>query len=403
MPTRWTLLALLVASLSACGGDDQPDLPGDARVGDPDGATTEVDAGPPPGEVTGCTAESHFLAVPEDPAAPGPWPVGARTVRVGRLTVEVFYPAGPGSQAGQTPARYDIRLQLPASERAKIPDADNPWQPCDCYRDLPLDPAHGPYPLVLFIHGTAGFRTQSLALATHWASRGFVVVAADHPGLFLADLLALACFQAQSGERTIAADVDAELAAVTAAAGELAFLQGRLDLGRVAVVGHSAGASEAAGLSGRPGVRVVIPMAGGTAVSASPTLESTLWLAAKSDAVVSYDTSKSGYNGSPAPRRWVGVANSGHLCFSNLCELKNAAGANLLQVAQAKGVCGANLAGGLFDCKPTYIPGAVGMAIVEYATSAVLEDVLRCQGGAAAAFAGLQARFAEVLEVLSSP
>jgi dienelactone hydrolase len=401
VPTRCISLPFVVALLAACGGAGSEATDAAPAADAASGAT--ADASAPAGEVPGCEPTSRFLAVPEDPAASGPWPVGARTVAVGRLTVEVFYPAAPGSEAGQARTRYDIRLQLPASERSKIPDADNPWQPCDCYRDLPLDPAHGPFPLVLFIHGTAGFRTQSLALATHWASRGFVVVAADHPGLYLADLLALACFQPQSGERTIAADVDAELAAVTAAAGDLAFLHERIDLERVAVVGHSAGASEAAALADRAGVRVVISMAGGAAVAASPTLAATLWMAAQRDMVVSYYTSKNGYSGSPSPKRWVGVASSGHLCFSDLCGLANAAGANLLQVAQAKNVCGANLAGGLFDCQPSYLPGAVGMAIVEYATTALLEDVLRCGGGADAAFAGLPARFADVLEVLSSP
>ena len=43
---------------------------------------------------------------------------------------------------------------------------------------------------VVFVHGTASFRTQSLTQMTHWASRGFVVLAADHPKIRLKDLLA---------------------------------------------------------------------------------------------------------------------------------------------------------------------------------------------------------------------
>ena len=138
------------------------------------------------GTLAGCDGAS-LLAPPADLAAPGPWPVGVRTAKVGNLTVEIWYPAQVGSDAGKPTERYDIRLQLPASEAAKIPDADNPWQDCDCVRDLPLDDAHGPYPVVLFVHGTASFRHQSLHQMTHWASRGFVVVAADHPGLKLGD------------------------------------------------------------------------------------------------------------------------------------------------------------------------------------------------------------------------
>ena len=135
---------------------------------------------PPGGDVTGCAGAS-LLPNPMDFAARGPWAVGSRSVAIGSLTAEVWYPAPPGSDAGTEPARYDIRKQLPASESAKIPDADNPWQTCDCARDLELDAARGPYPVVLFVHGTASFRHQSLHQVTHWASRGFVVVAADHP------------------------------------------------------------------------------------------------------------------------------------------------------------------------------------------------------------------------------
>ena len=85
---------------------------------------------------------------------------------------------------------YDLREHLPKSEQGKISDSKNPWQACSCYRDLPIDEGHGPYPVLVFVHGTAGFRTQSLSQLTHLASRGFVVLAADHPGLMLADILA---------------------------------------------------------------------------------------------------------------------------------------------------------------------------------------------------------------------
>ena len=45
------------------------------------------------------------------------------------------------------------------------------------------------FPVIVFVHGTAGWRSQSLSLVSHWASRGFVVVAADYPGICLHDLL----------------------------------------------------------------------------------------------------------------------------------------------------------------------------------------------------------------------
>ena len=45
----------------------------------------------------------------------------------------------------------------------------------------PADPDGGPYPLVLFSHGFAGYRLQSTFLTTHLASWGFVVAAVEHP------------------------------------------------------------------------------------------------------------------------------------------------------------------------------------------------------------------------------
>lgn len=82
---------------------------------------------------------------------------------------------------------------LPDSEQGKIPDDDAPRIVGEAYRDLPIDADFGPYPVIVFVHGTAGYRYTSLPQMTHWASRGFVVLAADHPGLNLQDLLITAC------------------------------------------------------------------------------------------------------------------------------------------------------------------------------------------------------------------
>jgi hypothetical protein len=129
---------------------------------------------------TGCG--SSLLSIPSDPGVRGPWKVGVRTVHIGRLTVEVAYPAQPGSEAGKPEATYDIRDFLPPSERSKVPDDASPAVgPIggNLFRDLPLDQAHGPYPIVINIHGTASFRIANGSTLAHWASRGFVVLSAD--------------------------------------------------------------------------------------------------------------------------------------------------------------------------------------------------------------------------------
>jgi pimeloyl-ACP methyl ester carboxylesterase len=317
---------------------------------------------------------------------------------VGRLTVEAFYPARVGSELAVPAAVYDIREHLPASQRAKISDAKNPLQKCSCYRDLPLDEQHGPYPLVLFIHGTAGFRTQSLAQLTHLASRGFVVVAADHPGLMLADALSLVCPGQPAGKRDLAGDATAVLAAVQAGGEQLAFLTGHVDLARVGLVGHSAGGATVADIADRTGVQVVVPWAAGTAVKKGPDFRSALFIGGLTDKVVPFSAVKTGYNASPAPRRLVGIDKAGHLVMTELCSLKNAEGDNILQVAKQAGVCGAGLAGQLFDCSSGYLPDERGRDLVAHATTAVLEATLQC-GGDAPGLLGLRARYPEVAEL----
>jgi len=323
-----------------------------------------------------------------DPEVRGPWPVGARTVEVAGLVTEVWYPAEPGSARGRERVVYDVREELPASERGKIPDRDNPWQTCECHRDLPLDGARGPYPAVLFFHGTAAFRTQSLSQATHWASRGFVVLAADHPGLYLGDLLAF------EGVADLEGDGRALLAALRAPAGGLAFLAGHVDAARLAVTGHSAGGKAAAAFSSEPGVRVIAPMAY-AGVAPGTAVESVLVLGALDDQVAAWSRQVEGYAGSPAPKRLLGIADAGHLVFSDLCAMRNAAGQDLVEIAIEHGVQNASLAALLWDgCAPEQIPPAEGWAIVNHATTAVFEQVLQCRP--APDFDGLRARHPRV-------
>lgn len=343
------------------------------------------DNGGPPCKVGGCGG-AVLCELPVDPAEAGPWPVGARTVDVEGYTVEVWYPAKFGSQKGKEKIVYDIRRLLPVSERTKIPAEDNPWQECDCYGSLPLDDKHGPYPLVVFVHGTGGYRMQNLAQMTHWASRGFVVAAADHPGLYLGDMLV------GNISYDIGRDMDLLLPALKSPAGEIAFLAGRVDPDRIGFAGHSAG-----GMSLRPfgryaGVRVLIPMAyEGT--EQGDDLESSLIMGAIDDTVAEYSRQVEGYASSPTPKRLVGISNAGHLVFSDLCGLKNAEGQGLMEIAIEHQIANAELFEQMWDgCAPEQIDPQVGWGITNFATSAALESVLHCSD-ADSNFANIQTRY----------
>jgi hypothetical protein len=378
---------------------------GDAAAEDDGGAKGTDAATPNPGY--GCG--SSLLPVPADPGVRGPWKVGVRTVTVGRLTVEVTYPAKPGTEAGKSIATYDVRNWLPGTEAMKIPDADVPAVTAiggDIYRDLPIDDAHGPYPVIISIHGTASFRVANGTLLTQWASRGFVVLSADYPGLGLHDMLAstIDCRLPTNGSQDVPTDVNTQLSALMSPSGDLGFLAGHIDVTRLGLTGHSQGACDVAGFATDPNVQVVVPMAGSVAVKSSSTLKGLLFIAGIDDKVIGYNTPLGSIGnvvcvsqgmlaqsdtgayqaspGSPAVRkRLVGITGGGHLVPTDLCQT-NAQGRNAIQVAQMAGVCGVNDAviiglPALFDCGT--IDWKTGLYDVGYASTAAFEEVLMCR------------------------
>jgi predicted dienelactone hydrolase len=339
--------------------------------------------------------------VPADPGQPGPWQVGARTVEVpnarwGSLKTEIFYPAQPGSTQGLVTKTWDLRQFLPAGDAAKIPDVANTLQTCDCYDNVPVDTSAGPYPVVVFIHGTASFRTQSAVQARHWASRGFVVVTADHPKIQLRDLKANPLGSIRATQSQDAVDL---IAALQAPAGSLAFLAGVVDMDRVAVSGHSAGGMATAPMAQVPGVHVLMPMAG-QGTKAGPYLQSSLVMGAVDDKVARYSGQKNGYANSPAPRRFVGVGNAGHMAFTEICALLSDQG-GIIQVAENYGVSVPSILKtlGRDGCGATQTSPQAGWDLINYATTAVLEETLQCRPERAADLNAIPARFAIARDV----
>jgi dienelactone hydrolase len=335
-------------------------------------------------------------------------------VTIGRLTVEIVYPAQPGSTAGLAEATYDIRKWLPQDQQAKVPDSHSPAVgPIGghLYRDVPIDGGHGPYPVIIAIHGTASFRIASGSSYTQWASRGFVVVAADYPGLGLtdqlcatADCLANSMSCANQPTQDVQGDVTTQMQALTNPSGDVGFLAGHIDMTRVGITGHSQGACIAAGLSTDANVQIVMPMAGSLNVVPSSTLQSVMFIAGIDDMVIGYSSATIGnivcspasgqnspstdtdsYDNSPGPpgvtKRLVGITGGGHLVVTDLCQ-KNAQGNNAIQEAQADGVCGISTAviiglPALFDCGT--VVWTDGVKAVNYASTAAFEETLQCR------------------------
>jgi hypothetical protein len=365
-------------------------------------------------ETVGCDGAS-LLDVPADTRQRGPWPVGHLETSFGSFGhVVVLYPAAPGSEADAEEVWFDVRVLLPDAERAKIPDSDAKPVSVQTYRGLPLDDAHGPYPAVVLVHGTASFAEASATPMAHWASRGFIVMAAQHPGLNFTDHIA-SCALIPFVSTTLGAEVDSEIAALNNPTGDLAFLAGHVDMSRIALAGHSAGAYNVAQFSNKPGVQVEILLSGNMNVSASSSLKSTLYISGLSDAVLPFnpggpgigiayfpgilgDGSQSGaYAASPPRKRIIGITGGGHLTVTDLCQTNNN-GQNAMEVMQARGVGCLGIIPALFDCGPVgqQVDWKVGIDIVADATAAVLEETLHCKPQRTSILSGFQSRYTQI-------
>ncbi len=353
--------------------------------------------------------------MPDDTSAAGPWPVGVKTLQIagmkgGTRPVEVWYPAPIGSDAGMTKEAYNLQSWLPGgtngAQAKKVPASANAPQECDCYRDLPLDTAHGPYPAVIFLHGTGSFRTAELSSMTQWASRGFIAVAADHAGLFLTDFLVTvggaACAGMGSGvnypDFDLLGDVDVMIAGLTKATGDFAFLGSHVDMSRIGIGGHSQGAGDAAMCANKPNVQVDFPLADlGGSIPSGSALQSVLIMGGTVDSVVAFSSDQSAYSGTKAPKkRLVGITNGNHLDVTDLCIDVNAATPPQtgIEVATKYGVCGASDLANLAKCG-TVSPVTAGPEIVKYATTAALEETLHC-ANRDAAFSALTTKYPQV-------
>lgn len=118
--------------------------------------------------------------------------------------------------------------------------------------DAEPDFVNAPYPLVIFSYGTPGIRFQSLYYVEHLASYGFVVMATEHPGSTVVDMLT-----GQMSEETIVASLGYRPAEILAQIdyaegltnGDGVFA-GLIDTDNIGVAGHSFGGYTALSVGG---------------------------------------------------------------------------------------------------------------------------------------------------------
>jgi fermentation-respiration switch protein FrsA (DUF1100 family) len=324
--------------------------------------------------------------------------VGVKTVELtlggGTTPVEIFYPAQPGSQNRSPKVYYNFDDWLPP-ESGVPRNASSPGFECNAYRDLPIDADHGAYPLIVVIHDTGSFRVASAAQLAHWASRGFIAVAADHPGLTLRDTVAGSGGCTHSGideDNAHTRDVPALLGALRDARGSYAFLERARDAQRIALVGHGqAGSAHLVQASGEAGVQLLLSWNANRNLPRHDGLKAFLMLSGQADKLVPYDSVGKAFDATVKdlhPGVLAGLARAGHLTPTELCGARSSDGKDLVAIATQYNACGGAVAQGLnqklWDCSgstlaknETYLDQAEGRQLVNALTTAALEQHLK--------------------------
>ncbi len=272
----------------------------------------------------------------------GDHPVGSETIALadGRRVV-VWYPAADDA-ADQPKATFDIASLLSPELQAQIAPELRPQYEIDAHPGA--DPAtDGPFPVVLFSHGYAGFPEQSADLTSHLTSWGFVVVAPDHVERSLSGLLGTAAAGVDPLEDPVVLSTSLDAAVADADRADSP-LRDLLDLEHVAVVGHSAGARAAyltAGSDERIDAFIAysVGLTGGPDAPAAdppPTPDVPgMVMIGDADGIIPADTSREVYAGMAAPKYLVEIADAGHLVFSDLCLIGGEQGGLVALVAEA--------------------------------------------------------------------
>lgn len=330
---RLILGALLAVALAAAAcGDDDSSTP-------PDAADTTATAAAPT-----TTAAATITAAPTTTAATvpagitaddlrerGPFQVGVttRTLPSGNL-VEVYYPA-TDTAAGMTDT-YRVRDYLPAAIAGLMPPDIDDGFTVAAARDSEPSP-DGPFPLVLFSHGSASFRQQWTALLSHLASWGMVAAAPDHPARNLTSRLG-------GGPGDVpdsAADLRATRALLTDGVADDPLLTGLVDPALVALAGHSAGGDTVGQVAADEGIAGYVAYASGVADDTPDPSIPSVFMAGALDSLVEPTRTRSDFDAAPPPSTLIVLDESGHLVFSDFCAV-GGGDATLVDLAEAAGI-----------------------------------------------------------------
>lgn len=343
MPPRLRLAFLLL--VVTCG-DGSRSADGGDTTGDPTTTTATTTTATTAADGSG-SATTTAEGSTGDPGAPpmgigpGPHPVGHTTTMLAlvddRTTlVQWWYPA---AASGDPTALVDLEPAGP--RRDALADAIAA-APEPCTRKLVASTADAapsiadPAPVVVFSHCSDCLRYSSSTIAERLASWGFVVAAPDHVDNTLIDALAgtsvgvSAEFLATRGD-----DVGRVIDAIAADGPDVpATLQGRLDVGRLGVMGHSFGSVTAGWVAARDdrvdaaiaiAAPVQNPLLAGVDV-ADIHVPMLMLLAQEDNSIMEIGNNliRSNFAAANPPVWLVEFVDAGHWSFSDICALVDA-------------------------------------------------------------------------------
>jgi dienelactone hydrolase len=266
-----------------------------------------------PGE-NACSESQHCSDVVDatagtciDPRHFGPYGVGVRTVHMTKDSV-----AMPGTERV-----LDTIVWYPTTAGAG--PVDNQLKGVI---DAPLDNSGGPYPLLMFSHGSCGYAFQSTFLTPLLASYGLVVAAPPHPGntIFEFPTCSMPQSLASSALERPADIIYAADQLLAAAADNSSPFFDAIDPQRMGMSGHSFGGFTTYVVANRDSrFRIAVPMAPAVPASQAHLSVPSLSMMSELDSYVNNPAIDNAYAASNAPKMKVELEHTGHFAYSDGC------------------------------------------------------------------------------------
>lgn len=261
----------------------------------------------------------------------------------------------------------------------------------DSYENAPVAPG-GPFPVVLFSHGFGSYPEQSSFLNDHLATWGFVVAAPYQEAWGIHAAITGTLGKGPSDEVYLL-EALAMLRHMDHAGHGM--LSGKLDLSRVASLGHSLGGGAAIDVAGNKAIRTFVAMAP-VPGTPPPAGKPGLVMEGTADKVVPEANVEHTYARLRGPKSLVLIDGAGHNVFDDICTLGAAEGGIATAVKALSALPAAIRAIATDGCEPPDLYPPKAWPLIDQAVTASLRYGLGIDKGPVGLGSGLDHAFAGV-------